>query len=1001
MGNSGMWHQLKQAVEQARKKAARLCWADLHVHSPEAARDYCAVPAGLKSEDHAGCARWLLEEVSSAKPHLRVLGITDHFKCRTACEAARLGSEFGVLVLPGLEIAVKCTEFHDDTIHLLLLFPPSSAPETVYAIVSELGGPPYEEAGAGSYISRPVGDVLDAALRRGALCIGAHVNAAPKGIRHFVRRSSLDLMPAKRHERELRNKPKRSAEEDAALSELAGKLSRVEDQIQERYLTFLGTSTLGAVQVRDEREVVHYASEHCEPLGVRSIACILASDAHAPGEVGAPGKATLLRMADPSLRAVQAALSDPETRVRFSQPSQDRIVIRGIRFAPVNGTSGGFFADTAIAFSENLTCVIGPRGSGKSAIIEAVRFALGHPLHRDETLREDAEHRRDLVLRNTTVQLWISPRDQDDLVVQRDLHSASQPYDLEGIPLRIDPANSVATQVATYGWSEIEQLGKDWAAQRVLIDGASSDLRDLHAAVTDARTELQRNRSEAVTAARQIQQQNSQLADLPDVERQFRVLDTPGLREAFKGAERASRVKDLVAQAEEKIREALDAFLDSDSGQPVDVGAALQAHAGKLLSDAEAESLSLPAPLTSPEFREALNGLAAALGTARSSLATFVQLLSQAGETAAEDEREAHEAAGRKLLDAFREDIEAGRETEETVRRQGERRSELKQRYDELLDIRRKRDEQRVRLNGLLETRARDLILAFEEALTRVSTWRRDKAREITDRLAQFAARAPVTVAVGALEDRTELSLCLYNAEDDSGLLKKSAIWSFVERKIASTFARAFLPWELVRAIQAKALQQIEDVFRKDGKGDAGQDAHRLLEHLQPRADGSDDYEPDRLDRLLKIDETLVSDKPVIMLEGAPIETLSPGQRCTALMPIILTEGDCPLLIDQPEDNLDNTMVFRVLVDVLRQLKDRRQVIVATHNPNIPVCGDAEQMVVLHHKTLREGEVMGQGAIDLPEIVAHVVEIMEGGPQAFETRARKYGYDIRDSKQPA
>ena len=120
-----------------------------------------------------------------------------------------------------------------------------------------------------------------------------------------------------------------------------------------------------------------------------------------------------------------------------------------------------------------------------------------------------------------------------------------------------------------------------------------------------------------------------------------------------------------------------------------------------------------------------------------------------------------------------------------------------------------------------------------------------------------------------------------------------------------------------------------------------------MLHHLQPVSSGSDACDPDRLGALLQIEEMAIDDRPIIMLDDTPIENLSPGQRCAALMPIILTERDWPLVIDQPEDNLDNTMVFHVGVEVLRQLKDQRQVIIATHNPNIPVSGDAEQVVVL------------------------------------------------------
>jgi len=706
-------------------------------------------------------------------------------------------------------------------------------------------------------------------------------------------------------------------------------------------------------------------------------------------------------MGELSFRAVEAALGDPETRVRFSYPSQERIIIKGIHFTPLNGTTGGFFGDTAIAFSENLTCIIGPRGSGKSAIMEAIRFALDQPLHREEKLCQDAQQRLEAVLPDTQVQLWISPAAQNDIVIQQSLGSNPHAEDLDGQSLNIDPTASAATRVMAYGWSEIEQLARDWAAQRELLDGAAPELRALRNAITTARSTLQYNRSNVVAAARRIQQYNSQLTDLPDVERELQVLDTPELCKAFEDAERTQRGETLITHAEERLEGLLEAFLDTDTGEPKDLAAGLASSIDSLFSEAEQEGLNLPSLFESSEFQNARERLGTALQETCEAIQSFLSIFSQARQAATSSREEAEQQAEQKLLAAFRADIDAGCEAEDSLRHKAERRNELKNKHDELLEVRRKRHEERTRTETFLRDRTEKLVPALAGALKNVSNWRSQKAAEITKRLSQFAARAPVRVEIDPFADRSDFARHLYDREDDEGLLKGSRIYAFSERNIADAIAQSFLPWELTSAIRHRTLQPIEAVFRSDEKGDAVQDRDRLFARLDPLPQSAEDYDPSRLDVFLQIEETVVDDRPKIMLEGAPIETLSPGQRCTALMPIILTEGDCPLLIDQPEDNLDNTMVFHVLVDVLRRLKDHRQVIVATHNPNIPVSGDAEQVVVLRSRTLREGEVLDQGAVDLPELVRHVIEIMEGGDQAFETRARKYGYDIRPRTQPA
>ena len=170
-------------------------------------------------------------------------------------------------------------------------------------------------------------------------------------------------------------------------------------------------------------------------------------------------------------------------------------------------------------------------------------------------------------------------------------------------------------------------------------------------------------------------------------------------------------------------------------------------------------------------------------------------------------------------------------------------------------------------------------------------------------------------------------------------------------------------------------------------------DHERIWKHLSPlhSQDTIGEYfDPDKLKTLLELDVIDIEDYPRILLDGRPIEELSPGQRCSALIPIILVEGRNPLVIDQPEDNLDNKLVFDLVVDIIRGLKEQRQIIIATHNPNIPVSGDAELVVVFEAPSKNQCCAIEQGSIDDEAIIKHIKTIMEGGDKAFEMRVKKY-----------
>jgi hypothetical protein len=123
--------------------------------------------------------------------------------------------------------------------------------------------------------------------------------------------------------------------------------------------------------------------------------------------------------------------------------------------------------------------------------------------------------------------------------------------------------------------------------------------------------------------------------------------------------------------------------------------------------------------------------------------------------------------------------------------------------------------------------------------------------------------------------------------------------------------------------------------------------------------------------------------------DGKPIADLSPGQRCSALLPIILLGSKAPLVLDQPEDNLDNQLITDLLVKALHGLKEHRQVIVVTRNPNIVVTGDAEQVVVME-ATDGKCRVRRQASVDRIEIMRDIVDLMEGGKEALRRRFKRY-----------
>ena len=150
--------------------------------------------------------------------------------------------------------------------------------------------------------------------------------------------------------------------------------------------------------------------------------------------------------------------------------------------------------------------------------------------------------------------------------------------------------------------------------------------------------------------------------------------------------------------------------------------------------------------------------------------------------------------------------------------------------------------------------------------------------------------------------------------------------------------------------------------------------------------------DPDLFDKMLAFlpdDQLRVSYRSSANASFKPISTASAGQKAAAILTFILSHGEMPLLLDQPEDDLDNKLVYELIVKRLGQVKDNRQIIVVTHNANIPVNGEAEYVITMNSESANV-EVSCAGTMDHTDIVEEICNIMEGSEQAFKKRADRY-----------
>ncbi|MGB0890162.1 MAG: AAA family ATPase [Solirubrobacterales bacterium] len=164
------------------------------------------------------------------------------------------------------------------------------------------------------------------------------------------------------------------------------------------------------------------------------------------------------------------------------------------------------------------------------------------------------------------------------------------------------------------------------------------------------------------------------------------------------------------------------------------------------------------------------------------------------------------------------------------------------------------------------------------------------------------------------------------------------------------------------------------------------QDIAKMAERLTPEA-------------VLDLSLTALDDLPEFAYrtragEYINFDDASAGQQATALLGALLSQPGPPLVIDQPEDDLDSQVVLEI-VDKIWSAKRTRQLIFTSHNANLVVNGDAELVICCDYRSAGDqsgGRIKLQGAIDIPELRKEISLIMEGGEKAFRLRKEKYGF---------
>ena len=693
-----------------------------------------------------------------------------------------------------------------------------------------------------------------------------------------------------------------------------------------------------------------YRRSHAPGEGL-AVAVVNAKDVAKPEDLENAAATSWIKMDEVSIEGLRQAFLDPGSRIRLHSDNQDSEANEHMELLEL-GWEGGFLGGETVHLNPNLNVLIGGRGSGKSTVIESIRSALGlEPTGNDARKAHEGIVRQ--VLRSgTKISLRVQVRRPGprEYRVERTLPNPPLVREASGEVTHLAPLD-ILPKVEVYGQHEISELSKSPEKRTRLLHRFVESDESLGKRRESLRRELVKNRRALSDARADIVSIEERLSALPSLEETLLRFQEAGLEDRLREQSllvREERVLDSVPRRIAPFREALETL---QRELPID---------RTFLSEKALEAL--PGKPVLSRANEVLADLETCLAGISKQLQEALEQADEGVESVRADwrvrQQQVQAAYERILRDLQRSSVDG----------------------EEFMRLRRQIEDLRP-LQERLTARRRHEAEHSRQRRTLLAEWEDVKASEFQalDRAAKKVSRS--------LQGRVQVDV---NAGGE-----REPLFNLLRENVGGRLKEAI---DRLKSVPELSLTQFVDSCR-----DGAIAVNGTFRIPLPQAERLAKADPEVL---MRAEELVLGATAEVRLntapEGAPpswqaLEDLSTGQKATAVLLLLLLESDAPLIVDQPEDDLDNRFITEGVVPRMRDEKQRRQFIFSTHNANIPVLGDAELILGLSATGEAEGGLARiapehRGSIDSQPVRELVEEILEGGKDAFETRRRKYGF---------
>lgn len=700
---------------------------------------------------------------------------------------------------------------------------------------------------------------------------------------------------------------------------------------------------------------------HAEWRRERRIAAVMSSDAYSLYESskGYIGKRhTWVKMSNPSLESViQAFLDCERIELTANSPAEN---VKHDRIVSLCIENVAFLDDQTIHLSPHLNCIIGGRGSGKSSILEYIRLATTHKQDLRET--EQIQRVRRTLPPSSVIRLtWEGINGLSDTF---EYNVASQTAEIISREAQ-DPVTVLRNlKVQVFSQREISEIAQEQQSLSNLIDTISgSELDSLKSKETELISTIQNLFQSRKTIERLKNERNTLLQEISEIQRQWN---------AFVSVQVENERRNKAIVAENYIREILEETKQLVELWDKQIQTFTREHADLIKQDWLNDS-----------FFDDLNvGLKAAKQELEGSIKSALSKYSESVDNLTEKHEKwdvIAQAIQQTNTDFIAACHEKGVQPDQLEVMEGLEQSIRLKEQD--LDEKEKR----------LANSSQEIEKLYTSIGSLHDTWLAQTTLK-TEKIHSILASGSIpytqlgspfiSVEIFKCRDQEHFKHIWSNNHNIRGNTRLGRNWDSIGERLYQSFEASedLTPWTLLE----KWLENVE-LMPSELRGYHGD----LKTYLT--GEGIGYWETMQLTRINdRINITLYRDDGT-RAGSLDDRGLSEGQKNTAILALLFAHGTNPIIIDQPEDELDSDFIYNQLVPLLRRVKHKRQIILATHNANIPVNGDCELLYALNTE-MGKGILKAEGGLEKPHVKEAVLDIMEGSREAFRRRQEKYSF---------